>query len=197
MKASPRGGSGSAAWSRRRFVGACLAASAGLTLTRVAEASLARAISLETLVRTSHHVVFATPVESSSRWEQIAGRKRIVTYTRLLVSESMGAIAPDESELMVRTLGGQVGDIGQIVHGEAELALNRPSVLFVGLASQGPLFIQAMSQGEYPTREHQGEPQLRLSPRLSEIDADARSAVRLLNERQLSAARKLIQEVSR
>lgn len=186
-----------AAWSRRHFLGACLSAGAALTLSERAAASLARAVSLDGLVRSSQHIVFATPVEASSKWETIAGRRRIVTYSRLLVTETLGGAAPGASEVLVRTLGGQVGEIGQVVHGEAELALNRACVLFLGHVSNQPLFIQGMSQGEYPTHEQDGEPRLRLSPRLGELDTDPSSAVRRLNKQPLSAARKLIREVAR
>lgn len=168
-----------------------------MTLSTQAKASLAQAVEFKRLVRGSHHIVFATPVEASSVWEAVGGRKRIVTYSRLVISESLGAVEPSERELMVRTLGGQVGDIGQIVHGEAELALNTPSVLFIGQAKDQPLFIQAMSQGEYPTKSGEKEPILALSPRLSEIDADEASAVVVLNKQRLSVARRLVQGVAR
>ncbi|MEZ4375904.1 MAG: twin-arginine translocation signal domain-containing protein [Polyangiaceae bacterium] len=198
MKSLSRGCSPEqAAWSRRHFLGAALGAGAALTLSGPAHASLARAVDFERLVRASHHIVFATPVEASSKWESIGGRERIVTYSRLLVSESLGGSETSESELLVRTLGGRVGDIGQIVHGEAELALNQPSVLFIGRAKDQTLYIQAMSQGEYPTKMRDKEPILALSPRLAEVDADSKSAVRVLNKQRLSAARQLIQEAGR
>lgn len=185
------------AWSRRHFLSAALSAGAALTLSGHAHASLAEAVDFESLVRASHHIVFGTPVEASSKWEAIGGRKRIVTYSRLLIAEALGAVDPGETELIVRTLGGQVGEIGQVVHGEAALALNQPSVLFIGRAKNQPLYVQAMSQGEYPTTGDAKDPRLTLSPRLAEVDASRKSAIRVLNKQRLSAVRTLVQEVSR
>lgn len=57
-----------------------------------------------------------TPIDATSTWED----GRIVTYTRVHVDRVLSGSAPDE--VTIRTLGGVVGDVGQIVFGEAVLA---------------------------------------------------------------------------
>ncbi|MBL8740220.1 MAG: hypothetical protein JNK04_03970, partial [Myxococcales bacterium] len=50
-----------------------------------AEATTAVLMTLDEMVRVSHHVVVAEPVERVSQWEQIGESQRIVTYTRLVI----------------------------------------------------------------------------------------------------------------
>jgi hypothetical protein len=104
-----------------------------LGFPHTARASVARALTLPELVRQTERVVLATPLQAESRWETVGRARRIVTYTRLRVDETLHG-SQAESEVMVRTLGGKVGKIGQIVHGEALLSPHEQSVLFIGLA---------------------------------------------------------------
>ena len=83
---------------------------------REASASVAIAASLEDLARASTVIARVTPVERTSAWED----GRIVTTTRVRVDEVVaGSVAGSTRELRVRTLGGRVDTIGQIVEGEA------------------------------------------------------------------------------
>lgn len=116
-----------------------------------ASGSVARALSLRKLVRSSHQVLVGTALEAHSRWEHVGGRKRIVTYTRVRVDDHIAGEAT-EHEILVRTLGGRVGKIGQVVHGEALLLVGEPAVLFVTHAPDGVLAVAGMSQGHYPVR---------------------------------------------
>lgn len=122
---------------------------ASLTPT-TADATTARAISVASLVSHSRYVVLATPVDSTSRWENVAGRRRIVTYTRLSVEGDLNGKAEGSSELMVRTLGGRVGNVGQIAFGEARLEHGQRSVLFLHESRDGTLAVTGMAQGHYP-----------------------------------------------
>jgi hypothetical protein len=165
----------------------------GLGLTKAAQASVARALSLVDLSRQSERVLVGTALQASSRWESVGGRKRIVTYTRVRVDELVAGEAGD-SEILVRTLGGKVGKIGQVVHGEALLLLNEAALLFIGYAPDGVIGVAGMSQGHYPIRpDDKGTRRLRPSPRSFEILGDD-SAARRLSGRTIADARDLVRK---
>ena len=90
---------------RRAFL---LFASVSASLPATAFTSLARAVTLEQLVRASKYAVLGTPLEARSRWEAVGRRKRIVTYTQIRVDEALAGPTQDATP-WVRTLGGQVG----------------------------------------------------------------------------------------
>src|SRR5690606_13537166 len=92
-------------------------------------------------------VLLGEAVESYSQWETVGQRRRIVTFTRVLVAE--GVLGNPELEVLVQTLGGRVGKIGQIVHGEAVLKLRERSLLFLQDSSEGITRVTAMAQGHY------------------------------------------------
>lgn len=104
---------------------------------READASVAIAATLEDLARASTVIARVTPLDRTSAWEG----GRIVTTTRVRVDEivagSTGADPRRTRQLHVRTLGGRVGDIGQLVEGEAAFASSEPSIVF--LAALPPL----------------------------------------------------------
>ena len=161
---------------------------------RAALASLARAVTLGELVRSSNLALLGTPLESQSRWEVVGRRKRIVTYTRLRVDELLGG-AGGEPELLVRTLGGQVGGVGQAVHGEALLIIGEPAILFVTSDSVGTRSVTEMAQGHYPVRTAKdGSRRLFPSPMLAELDHAADSAVKQLIGRRLEHASTLVRK---
>lgn len=175
-------------------------AGAGLVTTLVgqSEATVMRPVTLPELVRASHHVVTASALEGYSVWETVAGRKRIVTYTRLGVDENV-ALEATERELLVRTLGGNVGDIGQVVHGEAVLIVGQRSLAFLRRRDDGSLGVTAMSQGHYPMLpDAKGLVRLSASPRLAELfGANTTSAVTRLIGRTPAEAKRLVLEAAR
>ncbi len=120
----------------------------GALQPHVAQASISKEATLEELVERSTVIVDAVPAEFQSRWEDIPGvGRRIVTYTRL---ESISAIAgTTDSTLWVRTLGGHVGNVGQIVEGEAALAIGKRSLLFLRANEGGFQEVVEMAQGHY------------------------------------------------
>ena len=140
-----------------------------------AEAAVAVAVTLDELVSRSTEAVVATAVEKHSRWEEVAGSRRIVTYTKLAVLQR--AFGPDEKELWVRTLGGAVDRIGQQVSGEASLQLGRRSLLLLTRTTGGVVVVTEMAQGHYPI-EADGP---------SESDGRAPGAARLRVSRQVGA----------
>jgi hypothetical protein len=163
-----------------------------LLVSPAAQAGVARAVELGELVRASETVVVGTAVESLSQWETLGKQRRIVTYSRIRVDQQVAG-APVSGELWVRTLGGRVGKIGQIVHGEARLFARRPALLFLELHAPGVHRVVALAQGHFPLKaDATGELRLGLSPELSVLYGADRSAARLLNGRTLSEAQALI-----
>lgn len=192
-RVGPRGG----ALSRR---GLLVLSGLGLALAAVgpARAGVARPIALRELVRSSRFVVRATPLEALSSWQKVGSSRRIVTDTRLRIDEQIGGSTPDSGELWVRTLGGQVGKIGQIVHGEATLQIGQASVLFLTNDPNGVLHVTALAQGHYPLRaDTSGTRRLERSPHLSQLTGDGPSAVRDLVGKSLVEASELVRKAAR
>jgi hypothetical protein len=71
-----------------------------------------------------------------------------VTYTRVRVDRLLDG-AP-QAEVWVRTLGGEVDDIGQQVAGEAILRPAHSSLLFLRARPDGTDVVVGMDQGQYP-----------------------------------------------
>jgi hypothetical protein len=114
---------------------------------RMAAASVSVAVSLEELVGGSTLVVVATAAERESRWEELGGAKRIVTYTRLTIDRAV--VGEPGKEVWVRTLGGVVGNVGQHVAGDARIAIGSQSLLFLTRSGETHV-VSAMAQGHYP-----------------------------------------------
>jgi hypothetical protein len=130
---------------------------------RRAEAAVSVALTLEQLATGASHIVVATAMEKRSRWEELGGSRRIVTYTRLTVDQAVAG--KPGKEVWVRTLGGVVDKIGQHVSGEAHLAVGAEALLFLKQAADGALVVSGMAQGHYPiVRERDQPPRLASSP---------------------------------
>ena len=163
-----------------------------LALPRASLATTARAVSLRDLVARSTRVVLGVPLEGTPRYEQIGETRHIVTYTRFRVDELLQG-GPQEPEILVRTLGGRLGELGEIVHGEAELALNERCVMFVQAHPDGFEQVTAMAQGHYPMlADESGTLRLRASRNMPHLIGGQSSAVAQLTGATLSDARNLI-----
>jgi len=173
------------------------AGAVGALIGRPAGATLSRALPVGELVARSHHVLLGEPLDSYCVWERIGNRKHIVTYTRVRAHELLGGADPKQDELMVRTLGGRVGELGELVHGEARLRLGARSVLFV-MPAREALTVTAMAQGHYPlVRDRSGSELLQRSPAAAEVLDDPSSAVRRLPGLRVPEARALVQQAVR
>jgi hypothetical protein len=135
-----------------------LLASAAL-LPGAAAASTSVVVAFDALVHASTVAALVTPISQRSLWE--AGR--IVTYTEVQVDEILGG-AVGGGALWVRTLGGEVGTVGQLVDGEPVLSVGRPALLFLHPAHAissapspverpqlpGTFVVTARAQGQFP-----------------------------------------------
>lgn len=156
-----------------------------------ASATIVRALSLPALVQGSRRVVVMTALSSHSHYEELGRRRRIVTDTRVRIEESIAKADGVERELMVRTLGGAVGDVGELVHGQPQLLRGEPCVGFLLQGPDGLHYVNGMAQGHYPLSAASVRT-LKSSPELPKIlDFDS-SAVKTLVGRDLGDARQLI-----
>jgi hypothetical protein len=151
------------------------------TLVGVAGASTSIRVGFEPLVRESNAVAFVTPMTHASAWE----RGRIVTYTDVHVDARVaGRALPDH--VAVRTLGGDVGRVGQVVEGEAVLTLGQPSLLFLRDArgsSPGVYAVTARAQGEYAVvADADGTARVKPSPGAGDTVLSNRPQTRLAAE---------------
>lgn len=156
-------------------------------------ATTARGLTLEALSKKSHHILVGTPLASSARYETIGGQKRIVTETRFAIDDEV-VDAPGDSEILIRTLGGVLDGVGELVHGEAQLLLNERSVVFLHARADGVLWLQGMAQGHYPLRIESQRRLLRVSPNLPALTSSQDLAVKRLPGRELVEAKRLIRE---
>lgn len=133
----------------RTSLAACLslgAAASGAVVARDAHASVSIAVTWDGLLREATSAAIVTPAEQRSVWEN----GRIYTYTRVHVDRAVAGELQDNGEAWVRTMGGVVGKIGQMVDGEAVLTIGRPSLLFLHPGPTGSFEVTARAQGQFP-----------------------------------------------
>jgi len=176
---------------RRRFVAGAAALPVCLLAPR-ANATLMRGLPLRALCAHSRHIALVSALEARCVSLPIAGRPLIVTETNLRVEESLSKATPERSEITVRTLGGVLDGVGELVHGQAEFSPGVRCVAFLTRAADGSLWVTGMAQGHYPLVAAGNEPKLGASPHLPTLRDFERSAVHGLVGRSLSQARELI-----
>ena len=170
-----------------------LAAGAGLALgltTPHASAGLVRGLALAELVQRSRSICVARLLDMSCHWVELGGARRIVTDSALEVLEDVAG--ERQKRVVVRTYGGRVGGVAQLVHGQARFAWHVANVVFL-LAREDRHHVVGHAQGHYPLEET-SLPRLFASPDLPEIVRFQESAVRRLVGERLPIARELIQE---
>lgn len=134
----------------RRALGILLATLGVFTVAGLARATITEAMDLRALVRDSDHVVLATVISTEARYDHL---DRIVTDATLRVDERMWGPAREGSTVVVRRLGGVLGDVGLRVEGEATFEPGERVILFARtLRSEGVLRPVGMSQGVLPVR---------------------------------------------
>jgi hypothetical protein len=176
---------------RRAFVRGA-ASLAALLIPGRAGATLMRGLSLKNMVGRSEQVLLLTPLESHCLYAEIAGRRAIVTDTRLRVDDVIAKETPSDGELVIRTLGGQLNGEGELVHGQAEFSQGGLCLTFLTRGSDSTLWVTGMAQGHFPVDSATAEQRLAASPHLPAIRDWEGCAVRALVGRALPEARQLI-----
>ena len=172
-----------------------LALSLGLvSWVGTAWSSTFRPMPLSKLVARSTAVVVATPVSFKSHWAQMGSKSRMVTDVTLEVAWTLRGKDSAGKDIVVRTLGGTVDGIAQIVYGEARLAMGQASLLFLVDGSDSTLHVVGMAQGHYPLEtDSDGEWRVRKSPGLDGVLKPELSAAQILSGRRLMDVPKLLE----
>ncbi len=112
-----------------------------------ARASIAITILFDELVRDSSAAAIVTPFEQRAVWEG----GRIITYTHVHTDRPVAGSL--ESDPWVRTMGGTIGKLGQLVDGEPVLTVGHQGLLFlqpVPEAGSGIYAVTGRAQGQFP-----------------------------------------------
>jgi hypothetical protein len=118
----------------------------GIFHTKDAPASVSVAATWDGLLNRSSAAALVTAAESHSVWED----GRIFTYTRVHVDQPIAGDLGASADAWVRTMGGVVGKVGQIVEGEAAFAQGDQSLVFLRSGPAGSYVVTARGQGQYP-----------------------------------------------
>ena len=152
---------------RRTWLWGLATSALGLLSSR-AEATQTLAFDLDELVEHSDSIALVRARSATSQWTHWLGAKRIVTDTVLDV-EAHWLGKPLGTHTLVRTLGGEVGDLAQIVHSEAHLEIGQSSLLF--MRSHAQRWIPAaLGLSQFPLT-HDHARLLSGSPRSERLDA--------------------------
>ena len=100
---------------------------AALLAAGPAEASVVQALGLDDLVEQSDEILLGRVVFSES-FQRSNGM--IGTWHRIEVERSLRGGPPDEREVIVETLGGQLGDIAMRVEGEPSFSVGERVIVF-------------------------------------------------------------------
>jgi len=116
-----------------------------------AQASTLVHLPVEQMAREASVVVRGKVVASDSRWD----RGLIVTDSVVAVSECWTE-APCPERIVVRQLGGEVGDVGMLVEGTAPLVRDDEVVLFARARPDGRFAPVGMAQGAFSIARQPG-----------------------------------------
>jgi hypothetical protein len=116
---------------------------------RAARASLTRAMDLAELTTTAEQVVVADVTRVDSQWDP--GHRNIITTVAITVQESWKGTPPADGKMVLRQLGGSVGEIEMTVIGMPRFAVGDRALLFLQRAG-----VVGMGQGKRPLRWDEG-----------------------------------------
>ena len=109
------------------------------------EASIVQAMDLDELVEQSDRILLGRVVLSES-FEKPNGM--IGTWHRIEVERDIRGNAPEEPEVIIETLGGQIGEIGMRVEGEPRFSVGERVIVFArGRGSYTAFRTVGMGQG--------------------------------------------------
>jgi hypothetical protein len=119
-----------------------------------ANASIVQGLELEELVAHADRIVLGRVLFSES-FQLLDGQ--LGTWHRISVERELRGHAPDEQEVMVETLGGQVGDIAMRVEGEPSFTVGERVLVFIRGGGPYTAFRPVgMGQGVMRVRTEQG-----------------------------------------
>lgn len=101
---------------------------AALLVASPADASIVQGLELPELVRHADRIVLGRVLFSES-FQRPDGQ--IGTWHRIGVEREIRGSAPDEREVIVETLGGQIGDVGMRVEGEPSFTVGERVLVFI------------------------------------------------------------------
>lgn len=104
-------------------------------------------MSMDDLVQESADIVQGQVVSRESH--MLDGSNRIVTDTQILISESWAGKQSAGKTITVRTLGGVVGEVGEMVEHQPVFGATEEVVLFVQPDGQGNVRCVYDSQGKF------------------------------------------------
>ena len=168
--------------------------------TAPARATLVRGLPLPVLVGRSERIVVLEPLETRCQYAEIGGRQSLVTDTRARIHEFLTPVSgPErEGELVLRTLGGRLDGIAELVHGQPELELFTRGLAFLKRGREPSVWwAVGMAQGHFPLTGPTEAARLLANRNLPTIVHLETSAVRRLVGTRLSEARALVRQVSR
>jgi len=138
----------------RLFPGLMGTVLAGLVVASPAEGSIVQGLELEELVARADQIVLGRVLfsESFQRSDGTLG-----TWHRIEVERDVGGGAVGDSEVIVETMGGQIGEIGMRVEGEPSFAIGERVVVFIRGGGPYTAFRPVgMAQGVMRVRVEQG-----------------------------------------
>jgi hypothetical protein len=125
-----------------------------LSLTSPAGASIVQGLELEELVAHADRIVLGRVLFSES-FPRPDGQ--IGTWHRIEVTREIRGHAPDEREVIVETLGGQLGDVSMRVEGEPSFTVGERVLVFIRDGGPYTAFRPVgMGQGVMRVRMEQG-----------------------------------------
>jgi hypothetical protein len=119
-----------------------------------ANASIVQGLELEELVAHADRIVLGRVLFSES-FQRPDGQ--FGTWHRIAVGRELRGHAPDEQEVMLETLGGQIGDLGMRVEGEPSFTVGERVIVFMRDGGPYTAFRPVgMGQGVLRVRTEQG-----------------------------------------
>ncbi|MGB5503476.1 MAG: hypothetical protein WBM75_13840 [Polyangiales bacterium] len=119
-----------------------------------ADGSVVQGLELEELTAEADRIVLGRVLFSESFLRRDG---QIWTWHRIAVEREIRGNAPDEDEVIVETMGGQIGEIGMRVEGEASFQLGERVLVFVhGGGPYSAFRTVGMAQGVMRVRRAQG-----------------------------------------
>ena len=132
-----------------------LATAACLAAAPLAHATIMLPMSLEDLAHESSTVVRARVLAKEAGWDE--ARQRIYTTTTMAVVETVFATEKLAAEIRVRTLGGEVGEVGMKVSGAPDIKIGEETLLFLRDDHlPGQFLVVGMNQGRFRLEENNG-----------------------------------------